>query len=112
MASLFINLASVLHVVDISPPLDANGRPIVIVPEATDGLVSCVLYPVLSFAHIMGVCSASCPVDCRCSIKPRSAEAKAWPTNQATDIQSYGHTIVCSVQLSPYLPLTVIVRWI
>ncbi|KAI0752764.1 cytochrome P450 [Daedaleopsis nitida] len=57
-AALFINLSSVLHVFDISPPLDEDGKTIVIVPEATDGFLSY-------------------PADCRCTIKPRSAKAEA-----------------------------------
>ncbi|OBZ67809.1 O-methylsterigmatocystin oxidoreductase [Grifola frondosa] len=39
-ASLFINVASVLHVYDIGPPLDANGEPIHLEPIATSGFLS------------------------------------------------------------------------
>ena len=39
-AALFINTASVLHVFDIMPPLDQDGRPIRIEPRMTDGLVT------------------------------------------------------------------------
>ena len=39
-ATLTIALASVLHVFDVGPPLDAHGVPITVVPEATDGLLS------------------------------------------------------------------------
>ena len=38
--SLFLNVASVLHVFDIGPPLDEQGRPIHIVPRMTDGFLS------------------------------------------------------------------------
>ncbi|KAI0352607.1 CyP450 monooxygenase [Trametes cingulata] len=54
--SLFINIASVLHVFDIGPPLDANGLPFKIAHEQTSGTISY-------------------PEDCRCTVKPRSAEA-------------------------------------
>lgn len=37
---MLINLASVIHVFDITPPLDEHGQPIRIVPEATDGFLS------------------------------------------------------------------------
>ena len=39
-ASVFINVASVLHVFDIGPPLDEKVRPIKLELEATDGLLS------------------------------------------------------------------------
>ncbi|EJF57201.1 cytochrome P450 [Dichomitus squalens LYAD-421 SS1] len=55
---LFINVASVLHVFDITPPVDDQGNVIDIVPQVTDGLLCY-------------------PVDCRCTIQPRSAEARA-----------------------------------
>ncbi|KAI0697650.1 cytochrome P450 [Cerioporus squamosus] len=55
-ASLFINVASVLHTFDITPPLDKDGRPIHVVPAMTDGLLSY-------------------PEDVRCTIKPRSPQA-------------------------------------
>ena len=41
-ASLFINIASLLHVFDITPPLDDAGRPIKITPAMTDGIIWCV----------------------------------------------------------------------
>ncbi|KAI1792473.1 cytochrome P450 [Ganoderma leucocontextum] len=56
-AGLFIIVASVLHVFDITPPLDEQCRPIKITPAQTDGLISY-------------------PVDCRCSIKPRTVGAE------------------------------------
>ncbi|RDX45836.1 cytochrome P450 [Lentinus brumalis] len=57
-ASLFINTASLLHVFDITPPLDEDGKPIRIEPAMTDGIICY-------------------PVDARCTIKPRSAQAEA-----------------------------------
>ncbi|PIL29143.1 hypothetical protein GSI_09192 [Ganoderma sinense ZZ0214-1] len=39
-AGLFIIVASVLHVFDITPPLDEQGRPIEITPGQTDGIIS------------------------------------------------------------------------
>nr|VWO95057.1 N/A [Ganoderma boninense] len=36
---LFINVASALHVFDISPPLDNDGQAIKILPQTTDGLL-------------------------------------------------------------------------
>ncbi|EJF61754.1 hypothetical protein DICSQDRAFT_59943 [Dichomitus squalens LYAD-421 SS1] len=55
--ALFINIASVLHVFDITPPLDEEGRTVVITPEMSVGFLSY-------------------PADYRCTIKPRSAEAR------------------------------------
>ncbi|KAI0675574.1 cytochrome P450, partial [Trametes maxima] len=52
-ASLFIAVASVLHVFDIGLPLASEGRPIQIKYEQTHGFLSC-----------------------RCTIKPRSAAAE------------------------------------
>ncbi|KAI0352608.1 CyP450 monooxygenase [Trametes cingulata] len=52
-ASLFIHIASVLHVFDIGPPLDENGQPFKVQYEQGHGLLSN-------------------PEDCRCSIKVRS----------------------------------------
>ncbi|KAI0752763.1 cytochrome P450 [Daedaleopsis nitida] len=57
-ASLFITIASVLHVFDILPPQDEYGHPVKIVPEMSDGLLTY-------------------PEDARCTIKPRSAQAQA-----------------------------------
>ena len=42
-AGLFVNLASVLHVFNITPPLDENGKAIKIEPEMSDGFLSYVL---------------------------------------------------------------------
>ena len=39
-AGLFIIVASVLHVFDVTPPLDEQGRPIKITPGQTDGIIS------------------------------------------------------------------------
>ncbi|KAI0751762.1 cytochrome P450 [Daedaleopsis nitida] len=58
LAGLFIQAASVLHVFDIGPPLDEAGRPIMVDSTMTDGFL---VYP----------------KDCRCTIKPRSAQAEA-----------------------------------
>nr|VWP02386.1 Hist_deacetyl domain-containing protein [Ganoderma boninense] len=49
--------ASVLHVFDITPPLDQRGRLVDITPGQTDGIISY-------------------PVDCRCTIKPRMIGAE------------------------------------
>ncbi|KAI0373686.1 cytochrome P450 [Pilatotrama ljubarskyi] len=57
-ASLFINIAMVLHVFNIEPPLDDNGRPIAVEPRMSDGIMSY-------------------PEDCRCSIRPRSQDRAA-----------------------------------
>ncbi|KAM5536769.1 hypothetical protein V8D89_009487 [Ganoderma adspersum] len=55
---VFINVACVLHVFDITPPVGEDGRPIKIEHVLSDTLVSY-------------------PEDCRCTIKPRSAAAEA-----------------------------------
>ncbi|KAI0770514.1 cytochrome P450 [Fomes fomentarius] len=57
-AALFIYIASVLHTLDISPPLDDSGHPIRIEPRGTTGLISYM-------------------EDCRCTVKPRSSSATA-----------------------------------
>ena len=38
--SLFINVAMVLHVFDITPPLDQNGVPEIVTPKMTDRAIS------------------------------------------------------------------------
>ncbi|RPD62615.1 cytochrome P450 [Lentinus tigrinus ALCF2SS1-7] len=57
-ASLFTYIASILHTLDISPPVDDDGLPIHIVPQTTTALTSRI-------------------EDCRCTIKPRSFSAEA-----------------------------------
>ncbi|KAM5539371.1 hypothetical protein V8D89_006823 [Ganoderma adspersum] len=57
-ASFFLNIASILHVFDVTPPLDENGNPINIEVVMADRFISL-------------------PEDCRCTIKPRSACAVA-----------------------------------
>ena len=42
---LFINLASILHVFDITPPLDEHGNPIKVGYRLSDGLLSYVTSP-------------------------------------------------------------------
>ncbi|EIW59412.1 CyP450 monooxygenase [Trametes versicolor FP-101664 SS1] len=67
-AALFLNIARVLHVFDISAPLDVAGQPIRIQPKMKDGFLSY-------------------PEDCRCSIKPLSARAEALIlTSPANDV--------------------------
>ncbi|KAI0693295.1 CyP450 monooxygenase [Cerioporus squamosus] len=56
-ASLFINIAMVLHVFTITPPLDENKDPIQIEMQMENKIVS----------H---------PIDCRCTIKPRSERVR------------------------------------
>ncbi|TFK83547.1 cytochrome P450 [Polyporus arcularius HHB13444] len=57
-AALFINIARVLHVFDIGPPLDEHGEVIQVEPKMKDGILSY-------------------PEDCRCTIKPRFAQAES-----------------------------------
>ncbi|KAI0693303.1 cytochrome P450 [Cerioporus squamosus] len=57
-AAMFAIIAMVLHVFDITPPLDETGKPILIEPRVTGSFI---LYP----------------EECRCTIKPRSAQAEA-----------------------------------
>lgn len=76
LPSLFINMASMLHVFDFSLPLDDNGQPLPVKYEEGHGLVTYVLgaaFP-LSPSNIQ-FCSH--PEDFQCVIKPRSAEAEA-----------------------------------
>ncbi|KAI0754758.1 cytochrome P450 [Daedaleopsis nitida] len=56
--TLFIYIASILHTLDITPPLDERGQPMQVEARASNGLVSR-------------------QEDCRCTIKPRSAAAEA-----------------------------------
>ncbi|KAI0763625.1 cytochrome P450 [Trametes elegans] len=62
-SALFIAVASVLHVFDVSLPVDENGEEIQVNYRPSGGLVSF-------------------PEDCRCTIKPRSAEAEALIVNE------------------------------
>ncbi|RPD77552.1 cytochrome P450 [Lentinus tigrinus ALCF2SS1-7] len=57
-ANMFMIIAMTLHVFDITPPLDEAGRPIQIQPKVRGSFV---VYP----------------ADCRCTIRPRSAQAEA-----------------------------------
>ncbi|KAI0712483.1 cytochrome P450 [Earliella scabrosa] len=57
-AGLFINMAMILHVFDITPPMDENGKEIIIEPKLTGSFLTY-------------------PEDCRCTVKPRSAQAEA-----------------------------------
>ena len=77
MASLFINVASVLHTLDITPALDADGRPVKIKYSQTSGFISCAPFPslLISVDDILG--RYRYPQDCRCTIKPRSSETAA-----------------------------------
>ncbi|KAI0693293.1 cytochrome P450 [Cerioporus squamosus] len=56
-ASLFINIAMVLHVFNITLPLDKSGNPIPLELKMASSLISY-------------------PEDCRCTIKPRSEQAR------------------------------------
>ncbi|OJT13611.1 O-methylsterigmatocystin oxidoreductase [Trametes pubescens] len=58
LESLFITVASVLHVFDIGLPLDADGAPIQVKFEQSHGAISY-------------------PEDCRCTVTPRSKAAEA-----------------------------------
>ncbi|RPD62683.1 CyP450 monooxygenase [Lentinus tigrinus ALCF2SS1-6] len=55
--SLFINIAMVLHTFNVTPPVDKNGEPIHIELKMAEGLICY-------------------PEDCRCTIKPRSEQAR------------------------------------
>ncbi|KAI0763593.1 cytochrome P450 [Trametes elegans] len=65
-AALFLAVACVLHVFEVGPPLDENGKPVMIQPEQGHGFLSY-------------------PEDCRCTIKPRSAEAVALTRGSQND---------------------------
>lgn len=54
--SLFITVASVLHVFDISPPLDADGAPIPVKFEQTHGIISSVHPHFYGWVRGGGVC--------------------------------------------------------
>ena len=72
----------VLHIFDITPPLDDAGKPIRMEMRMENKLVSCV-YTSLSLSVLGQMpCQYSLtemfrhPMDCRCTIKPRSEQAK------------------------------------
>ncbi|RPD62686.1 CyP450 monooxygenase [Lentinus tigrinus ALCF2SS1-7] len=65
-AALFVNIARVLHVFDIGPPLDERGEVINVEPKMKDGILSY-------------------PENCRCTIKPRSAQAECLIDNGERD---------------------------
>ncbi|KAI0693292.1 cytochrome P450 [Cerioporus squamosus] len=69
-ASLFINIAMLLHVFNITPPLDKDGNALPVKLKMSDSLVSY-------------------PKDCRCTIKPRSERARQLILTSAfTDTQA------------------------
>ncbi|KAI8994216.1 cytochrome P450 [Trametes punicea] len=65
-SALYLIIACVLHVYDIGPPLDESGRPLKLEYQASHGFLSY-------------------PEDCRCTIKPRSAQAEALIRNSVAD---------------------------
>ncbi|EJF61737.1 cytochrome P450 [Dichomitus squalens] len=68
-AALFINVASALHVFDITPPLGADGKPIKVEYSMTDGF-------------------NSYPEDMRCTVRPRSAAAEALIRSYASEARA------------------------
>ncbi|KAH9889919.1 cytochrome P450 [Cubamyces lactineus] len=56
-STLFITVASILHIYSIDPPLDERGCPVMIEPAQSHGFISY-------------------PEDCRCRISPRSKKAE------------------------------------
>ncbi|TFK90517.1 cytochrome P450 [Polyporus arcularius HHB13444] len=64
--ALFINVAALLHVFDITPPVDEKGNEIKIEPRMTD-------------------CMVSYPEDSRCTIKPRGLWAEALIANAVSE---------------------------
>ena len=82
--AMFLNLASVLHVFDITPARDEHGRPIKIKPAMTDGFLSYVFISGLAWLNYVDGAN-SYPADCRCTIQPRSEEAAALIRAQATN---------------------------
>ncbi|OSD07367.1 cytochrome P450 [Trametes coccinea BRFM310] len=61
--TLFLSIASILHILRIEPPLDKQGNPIIVEYGHTSGLVSY-------------------PRDIRCTIKPRFEEARSLCSDQ------------------------------
>ena len=80
--AMFLNLASVLHVFDITPARDEHGRPITIKPVMTDGCLSYVSISGLAWLNYVDGAN-SYPADCRCTIQPRPEEATALIRAQA-----------------------------
>ncbi|KAI0373885.1 CyP450 monooxygenase [Pilatotrama ljubarskyi] len=73
-SSLFITIASILHVFDIGLPLNEKGEAVQIKYEQSHGLLSY-------------------PTDCRCTIKPRSARAAALILDAQTRMSAGGPNI-------------------
>ncbi|KAI0647812.1 CyP450 monooxygenase [Trametes meyenii] len=72
-AALFLNIARVLHVFEIGPPLSDDSLPVCVEPKMKDGFLSY-------------------PEDCRCTIKPISSQSEALilcvgPGSSSTDDQ-------------------------
>ena len=84
LAGLFINIASVLHVFNIGPPLDEEGSPIRIAPEMTDSLMAYVTSSSIQ-NHRFSLVSHRYATDFRCKIEPRSAWGEALILAQANE---------------------------
>ena len=78
-ASFFINVATVLHVFNVTPPVDSNGRPMQLTPDVTSGFVWYVLraFPITPPNLHADTGTYSYPLPFKCTIKPRSAAAEA-----------------------------------
>ncbi|KAI1794936.1 cytochrome P450 [Ganoderma leucocontextum] len=74
-ATLFTNITMILHAFDITPPLDEGGKPIAIEPRMTDTMLWWVSLA-LRAMDITQDMDHSFPLDCRCTITPRSNKAK------------------------------------
>ncbi|KAI0631985.1 cytochrome P450 [Trametes polyzona] len=74
LPSLFINIASILHVFNIGLPLDENGEPVPLEYIESHGLTS----P---------------PEVCKCTIKPRSADAEALIVEARRAAAMYNETL-------------------
>ena len=75
-SSLFINIATVLHALEITPPRDENGEAIHISPKMTNNAMSSVLYSSSRQGRDALKLTLRYPEDCRCTVKPRSEKAK------------------------------------
>ena len=76
--ALFINVASILHVFNITPPVNEKGHIIKVEHRETDGLMSYVLQTSAETAPSwLTRHSPRYPEDCRCTITPRSPAAAA-----------------------------------
>lgn len=72
---MWITIAFILATFDITPALDKNGQPILVKLVASSGVISCVHF-LFMCEHDFDFFQFRHPLPFKCSIKPRSYQAK------------------------------------